>query len=454
MNDKVKEFRDKNPMLDFLAGFIPGVGEAQDVHDFYHAAKRKNFGEMALAMAGLAIPIVNANQIGKVTKLVKKSLENSNELLRKGTRVLTDQEKAKGFIKTKDKSGNEIIFNRNTGEEYVFDSKDNLITKGQAQSHKAIKGAKQAKLKEKSKLQGFNEMVNNFYKESGLDFSLENWQSLAKGHKMSKEEIELYTTKALPNFIKTYKELVSGNNPKLIKVGKGKWKAWFDEPVSLDINPKATKLKELWGKGYRDMNNIEAMQYIIVHSPQAKGKFVYTGILSHQGIPAEKAVKYTKGIDKQNYLKWHNSNPGGAIAYSHGSGLELYTFPIKPSLINPNWDDQVRLIKQQKPNPTSNSWNGPDAPIMDFLSNDRTRSINISEGPLRDDHASAIAGRDIKGVFTIVGEDIPTKAVFGGSGMYDTTKENLYKPFMQLAAPIGLTSLIGLKAFNKDNEQK
>lgn len=28
MEDKVKEFRDKNPILDFLAGFIPGVGEA------------------------------------------------------------------------------------------------------------------------------------------------------------------------------------------------------------------------------------------------------------------------------------------------------------------------------------------------------------------------------------------------------------------------------------------
>lgn len=41
MEDKVKEFRDKNPILDFLAGFIPGVGEAQDAHDFIHAQKIK-----------------------------------------------------------------------------------------------------------------------------------------------------------------------------------------------------------------------------------------------------------------------------------------------------------------------------------------------------------------------------------------------------------------------------
>lgn len=50
---------------------------------------------------------------------------------------------------------------------------------------------------------------------------------------------------------------------------------------------------------------------------------------------------------------------------------------------------------------------------MDFLSPDRVRSINISEGPLLDDHATKEAHRDIKGVFTIVGNDIPTKAVFG-----------------------------------------
>lgn len=36
MEDKVKEFRDKNPILDFLAGFIPG-----EAHDFIHAAKEK-----------------------------------------------------------------------------------------------------------------------------------------------------------------------------------------------------------------------------------------------------------------------------------------------------------------------------------------------------------------------------------------------------------------------------
>ena len=47
MGDRIKELRDKNPILDFVAGFIPGVGEAQDAHDFYHAAKKGDFGGMA-----------------------------------------------------------------------------------------------------------------------------------------------------------------------------------------------------------------------------------------------------------------------------------------------------------------------------------------------------------------------------------------------------------------------
>ena len=46
MEDKVKEFRDKNPIL---AGFIPGV-------DFIHAAKDKDYISMGLAATGLIIP--------------------------------------------------------------------------------------------------------------------------------------------------------------------------------------------------------------------------------------------------------------------------------------------------------------------------------------------------------------------------------------------------------------
>jgi hypothetical protein len=56
MKDKVKEFRDKHPWLDAAAGFLPFVGEAQDAHDFAHAAKKKDFAGMGLSLAMLVIP--------------------------------------------------------------------------------------------------------------------------------------------------------------------------------------------------------------------------------------------------------------------------------------------------------------------------------------------------------------------------------------------------------------
>lgn len=57
MSDKIKEFRDKNPLLDFISGFIPGISEAQDAHDFYHAAKNRDFGGMTLASIGILTPV-------------------------------------------------------------------------------------------------------------------------------------------------------------------------------------------------------------------------------------------------------------------------------------------------------------------------------------------------------------------------------------------------------------
>ena len=39
---EIKEFRDKHPGLDIAAGFVPGVGEAQDAQDLYEGVKDIN----------------------------------------------------------------------------------------------------------------------------------------------------------------------------------------------------------------------------------------------------------------------------------------------------------------------------------------------------------------------------------------------------------------------------
>ena len=104
-------------------------------------------------------------------------------------------------------------------------------------------------------------------------------------------------------------------------------------------------------------------------------------------------------------------HPRGAKAYGD---FAIWGLPVKPSIVNPNWDDQIRLIKRQKANLSSNNWAGGA-----YLSKDRARSVNMSEGVLTDDYATQVLN-PIKGVFTI--PDIPVKSVFGGSGMYDVKK--------------------------------
>ena len=68
MKDKVKEFREKHPWLDAIAGFIPYVGEAQDMHDFAHAAKKQDIAGMSWALLGLAIPGLAGGQLKKLAK--------------------------------------------------------------------------------------------------------------------------------------------------------------------------------------------------------------------------------------------------------------------------------------------------------------------------------------------------------------------------------------------------
>lgn len=92
---------------------------------------------------------------------------------------------------------------------------------------------------------------------------------------------------------------------------------------------------------------------------------------------------FETGKNNQNYEKWFSSNPRGAKAYGD---FAIWGLPVKPSIVNPNWDDQIRLIKRQKANPSSNNWAG--GPIGAYLSKDRARSVNMSEGVLTDDYAT------------------------------------------------------------------
>lgn len=440
MNDKIKEFRDNNAALDIVAGFIPGVGEAQDAHDFYHAFTNKDLGGMALASLGLVIPGVSASSISKIVKKLTRPLGDLSPTLKeKGWKITPDGE---AFINPTGQK-----FRKHINGKLV--SEENLVKEIEVEARK--EKLKKTKNTFKKDIDVFNKQAQDFYHKTGLDFSLEHWSSLAKGHKMSDKEIQLYIKEAFPNFVKTYDNLIDKGLLRFNKSTK-KWEAYFDQAVSDNINPNLPKLKEKWKKGYRELSNIEAMQYIIVNSPQAKDKFLYTGVSMFQGIPKGKIANFESGLDNQNYKKWFDSDVKGAIAYADKDGYQLYGLPIKPSVMNKNWDDKVRLIPRLTTKPSSNNWNGSSqSPIGQFLSPDATRTVNVSEGPLTDDLASKVTNSPVNGVFTIVGEDIPIKSIFGGSGMYDISKENLYKPFMSLL-PFGLLGAYGLTKYEEKTD--
>lgn len=127
--DKLKEIRDKNPFLDFLAGFIPGVGEAQDVHDFAHAAKNKNFGGMALASLGLITPFVNGNQIVKGIKTADKlvdKVKDSRKFAKATDAPIYTKETAPRKLKLDERDLTKMHLNDGVGSEKLFDKE--LIT--------------------------------------------------------------------------------------------------------------------------------------------------------------------------------------------------------------------------------------------------------------------------------------------------------------------------------------
>lgn len=287
----------------------------------------------------------------------------------------------------------------------------------------------------------FNKETELFKKDSGLDFSLENWENLASGRNMSDKEKLIYMQEAFPRFVNTYEKLVREG---LLGRKNNQWIGYFENSVV----PNSKVLG--WNDSYRQLDgNIGAMAHIIANSPQAKNKLFWNGILMGQGIPDFKKIdnsiipaKQNFINGDQNFMKWFSSNIAGSGAYANPNknkqfGLKLYALPIRPSLINSNYLDEMSLIKRLTPHPTSTSWNGqPNSPIHSFIESVPNKKIYISEGPLKDSLASTYNGFDTNGIFTVVSNEIPVKALFGGTGMYDISVENILKPFLKKGGKI------------------
>lgn len=421
MNDKIKEFRDKNPLLDFVAGFIPYVGEAQDAQDLYHATKKGDIMQAGLSSLGLLLPGLTGNQIKKFVGVLGD---------------LNPAWKAKGWKLADD--GESFISPQ--GVSFMKNSEGKLMSEESLANEIKAKTAQKKILKEKttakSNIKKFDEEAYNFAEETGFYFDTKSWQAgIPKHMQLTPKQLQDYVTKTGPAIMDHLKVLIKNGkeaNPKTyaLRGKKGQWEAYFPESL-----PLKGKYGEQYKAGWRPVSNQEAELYLIQTSPNAAGKFDITGITMHRGVKEEALDDFKKGAPQQ----WYSSNVANSPTYSGPRGLRFFGAPVKTDKTN------IKAITNSRANPHSNSWHseGQD-PIGQYIDGN-SHSINISEVPLVDDMSK------LKGFYTVLGNDVQVKALKGGTGWFDLSNPN---PLRQLSMPLGIGSIIGLKAFNKDNERK
>lgn len=114
MNDIVKQYREKHPWLDFIAGFIPGVGEAQDIQDLAYAVKDKDALTAGLSLLGFVLPGVTGGQINKGIKLAKRKFSKASKP------PIYTSETAPKTLKLDKRDVTEMHLNDGEGSEQIF----------------------------------------------------------------------------------------------------------------------------------------------------------------------------------------------------------------------------------------------------------------------------------------------------------------------------------------------
>lgn len=431
MSDKLKQLRDDNPIVDMIAGFIPGVGEAQDIHDFYHAFKNDDFGGMALAIIGAGVPIVSGSTIKKVAKLTSKSAKSANKIIPL-SQALID----KGW-----KQIDDVVFNP-AGKQFKRNSEGKLIPIEQfAESQKRLDDLKKTRtveLEKKQKLKknidDFNEKAEDFFLKTGFSFDTESWQvGIPQGLRLSEKQLNEYVTETGPAIMNHFNTLIkNGKKAKpstyALRGTKGNYEAWF--PNSL---PLKGAYGDMYKSGWRKVTNQEAELYLIQTSPNAVGKFEVTGIPMYRGVNVEALQDFKKGSPQQ----WYSSNVANAQEYSGTNGLRFFGAPVKTSKTN------IVPIKTTKSNPTSTSWNAAgEDPVHRHVSGDG-HSINITEVPVTDSLTK------LKSFFTVLGPDVQVKALKGGTGWFNLAEKN---PLLKWSVPIGIGSALTINTLTDDSK--
>lgn len=364
MKDKVKEFREKNPELDFAAGFIPGVGEAQDAHDFVHAAKKRDIAGMSWALLGLVIPGLAGGQLRKLAKFGDNATGGAvrkimNEALPAGWAE-------KGWTVAKDGAfqfkGQRFI--RKNGK---------LVSEKSISDQKAIKQTAQ-KIKKASQPVGTEELAK--LKKMGLEeFDPKIWFS---GRKDVTSEDKAIFMSHMPEFLDIAKKNI---NKTLVKKSDG-WYGQFADGW------KKTSLED----------------YIVSLSDSfKKSGLEWDGVVRYNALRKE---AYDDMIKRNGVANWTTTSgqQGSIFARERDNGPLLRNVVAKDSKYQHRKLDKSQAYQEQNSNlPGITTFNG----AIEY-------GTDIS------------TGSKYKAPWKIFGKDVQVKAIRGNNGNFDMSKAHPY----------------------------
>ena len=373
MKDKIKEFREKNPILDFAVGFIPGIGEAQDAHDFVYAANKKDIAGMSWALLGLAIPGLAGGQLKKLAKfrddIIGDGIKKVNPLI--------DKLKSKGWKETRDGA----LIDPNSKRRFVFhegkltaeDSIKNIINSEKRQSRQiAEKKAleKQTKTLKKLEDMGFK------------DFNPILW--FAGRHDISAEDIKTFTSH-LDEYLDIAKRV---KDKTLIEKSDG----WYG----------------LFGNTWK---KVSPEDYIVsLSSSFKKSGLEWDGITRYNALRREAYDTMKNGKDIANWTTT-NGAQGAIFAVERNNG------PLLRNVVGRDSKHAHNLLDKSQAYQEINS---------------RLPGVTEFNGAIEYGTNPATGGKH-KGIWKIFGSDMRVKAIRGNNGNFDMSKAH---PYLGIIPPV------------------
>lgn len=387
MKDKIKEFREKNPILDFAAGFIPGIGEAQDAHDFVYAANKKDIAGMSWALLGLAIPGLAGGQLRKLAKfgddIISDGIKKVNPLI--------DKLKSKGWKETADGA----LIDPNSNRRFIFHegkltAEDSVKNIKEAASRKATQtAAKKAADKQKRKIK---EAINGFEDNHIPGFSVREWKTMRKGFKTTDADVAEYESH-IPEYFEIFKDLKKKGLLKETKDG------WFGNVggTMIKVNPR---------------------QYIIAnHSNFIDNGWAFDSVNRGTAMFPNTGIKIQEngGLGAANWGT--NSNEQlGIFSHQRNDG------PILRGIVSTrNKPDRIIPVKHAHEQRM-----------------ERYNGITEFDGPV-----GLVDNDKIKGNWRIYGPDMQIKAIDGNNGLFSKTIKN---PLSGIIPP----ALLGIYYYNNE----